>query len=167
MLDNPYHLVFTLLLIGMLLAIFYQDLKYRAVWWGNFVALIVFVVLYQLKYQTGKEILYNAMINFSFLFLLFLFLAFYFLIRYKKLSFFNQYLGYGDAIFLFIVGLKFSLHSFIIFLVSGNLIILVFIILNKNYRRKDYLVPYAGVLALILIPWIMLADFFKIDFFVF
>jgi hypothetical protein len=162
--QGSFHQFYAVLLALFLLSVFYQDTKYRAVWWGNLAGLFLFLLLYQLKYETIKELGSYFIINAGFLALVLLLLACYFRLRYRKWNLFSRYLGTGDAIFLAIVGLKLKLPQYIIFIIAANLAILILVIFRKQLRQDNSLIPYAGFMALFFIVWIILFDYVKIGF---
>lgn len=135
------------LLIGtVLLSIFYQDLRYRAIYW------ITFPVLWMLLFLDNMDgdVLNNSLYNLSFLLLQLFLLSLYFSLRNKKwVNITNGYLGWGDIVFLIVIAFFMApLNFFMFYLLSLMLIVLVMIILNFGHIEKQYKIPLAGVQAL-------------------
>jgi hypothetical protein len=150
-----------ILIIGVLLIIIYQDLKYRLIHaclpFFLFIAGLVRYFILELPYE---ELLFTTV----YLILVILGLFIYTSIKFKKIyNPIDSAIGLGDiAFFIAIIPLFFS-TTFIFFFITGMFFsILSYLILNKN---KESNVPLAGYLAIYLLGWIAIDFVAERDFF--
>lgn len=137
------------ILTVLLLFLFYQDLRYRAIYWICFPFLLVLVVLLSLEHSDLSALLFNGGINTAFFILQLLILSMYFSIKRGKLiNITKQYLGWGDVLFLIAITFCFSPLNYILFYIS-SLIIIMIIALMGSSKAKEFKVPLAGLQAII------------------
>ncbi|MEE1945900.1 hypothetical protein VRU48_12335 [Pedobacter sp. KR3-3] len=141
----------------VLLAIAYQDFKFRAVYWWLFVLLMAglsaLMVLESSAGSIGTNLLYNG----SFLGVQLLFLTLYFSFKQKKLvNIFADYFGLGDLLFLLSITVYLSFLNYLFFYLFSLLaVILVSIgsrVLSKNSNPK---IPLAGEQAILLLVFMV------------
>ena len=81
-------------IMGCLLFLFYQDLRYRAVYWLIFPVLLALLVGVTLGESLGREILISSSLNLAFLMLQLMLLTIYFSMKNKKwVNITKNYLG--------------------------------------------------------------------------
>ncbi|MBB2143996.1 hypothetical protein GM921_00735 [Pedobacter sp. LMG 31464] len=151
-------LTFTLL---VMLFIFIQDIKYRAVYWWLFPLLFILLALlggglHQLSETTEKFIS-----NLAFLTLQLFLLMIYFAIRHKKIiNITKAYLGLGDILFLLVIGIYLSFLNFVLFYVASLMLIIIFeLIKSKLLSSRNKKIPLAGYQSLFLCAYILVDQF--------
>ncbi len=139
------------LLIILLIILFLQDLRYRAVSWIIFPAIFLLTFYYQLHWIEFESLLYQFAINLFLVFFQISFLIVYLRITkrsWRELT--SKYFAWGDILFLLILGLCFPVYFFLFFLITS---IILSIIVSLILRFKT--VPLAGfqsiLLALVLV----------------
>ncbi|TCC97713.1 hypothetical protein EZ444_07295 [Pedobacter hiemivivus] len=153
-----------LLQVVMLLClafICYQDLVYRAVYWLCFpvLAAVMFMSKYNLKGL--QEAFINATYGISFLMVQLLILWSYFSIKNKKvINLTNDYLGWGDVLFLAAIPFYLSPVNYILFYVISLIAVLLYTIVVASLKGKtnNPHIPLAGLQAGLLVL-VMLVDF--------
>ncbi|MDD2963562.1 MAG: hypothetical protein PHQ65_08405 [Bacteroidales bacterium] len=134
------------------IAIFWQDLKYRAVnVWAVvavFISLFVKLILEETAGQVLVRIFLNTVVTGTVLAGLFIYMKF----RSKhSASGEKLFFGKGDVFTLFAVSPAFDLFGFLLFLIASGIIILVLWTLLTGLRLvKTHTVPYAGALCALL-----------------
>ncbi|RWU09967.1 hypothetical protein [Pedobacter chitinilyticus] len=151
-----------LLTVLLLLAMAWQDFKYRAISIWLFIAVAAGLVY--LKYQAaGRQALWTDLLtNLCFLTLQMGVLFGYFALKHRKwVNLFKGYLGEGDLLFLVLLATYLSFFNFVAFHVSSLFLVLL---LGIYLRHKNPKIPLAGAQAFCLAV-LMLADYFiyKID----
>jgi len=146
----------------LLLAMAWQDFKYRAISIWLFVAVEGGLVC--LKYQAvGMQVFWaDVLINLCFLALQMGVLFGYFALKHRKwVNLFKGYLGEGDLLFLVLLASYLSFFNFLAFHISSLFLVLL---LGIYLRRKNPKIPLAGAQAFCL-ALMMLTDYFvqKID----
>ncbi|UCA57676.1 hypothetical protein LDL78_14525 [Aequorivita sp. F7] len=146
----------------MLIAIAYQDFKFRAIHFFLVLGLFIcalFILWFYLN--SFEEFLYTALFIGVVLFLLWIYIR----IKYNHVekSFVNS-IGLGDILFFFAVAPLFSLKNYMLFFISGMVISLIFYILFKN-KMKTLLIPLAGILSCYLFLLIIISFVFDLDLF--
>lgn len=138
------------LIIG-LLTIFYQDMRYRAVYWLIFPFLLVVLVILSLEKNTYSDLIFHSSLNVGFLIAQFLFLTAYFSL--KKRSWVNitsGYLGWGDILFLISVAFYLSPGNYLVFYISSLMIVLLVSLLKMSIsKEEESKIPLAGLQALL------------------
>lgn len=132
--------------------IFYQDMKYRAVYWVCFpiLAALLFVVKYQ--YTGIEQTLTDAGFTLSFLLIQFAILWGYFSLKHKKaVNLTKDYLGWGDVLFLITIVCYLSPANYVLFYV-GSLILVLFYVITANLlnSKASPQIPLAGLQAALL-----------------
>lgn len=143
------------LLIIVLLIIFYQDLKMRAVHWILFPLTFIFSITYNFSYTN----LFNSLINVLYLTIILCALTVYLSIKNKKIvNISNGFFSLGDSLFLLVITPLFSNQQYIGFIIISSLYaLLVHFTLTKINSNQNPTIPFAGYAALLLTGFI----FFK------
>lgn len=141
------------ILILMLLFLFYQDMKYRAVYWLLFPALLMLLFPIVLRQLSFAETMRNGLCNLAFIISQLLIVSIYFSIKKRRLINITQdYLGLGDVFFLFVIAFYFSPLNYIVFYMTSLVLVLllaiVFIIRGKKQLLK---IPLAGLQAILFL----------------
>ena len=134
-----------MLLIALLLFIFFQDLKSRAVYW------FLFPVLMALAFAVSwKTLAADWYLNILFLLLIMAMLTIYISLRQGKITYITRgHFSWGDILFLLAVTPLFSLQSYIIFFTAGTILTLVMHLGVMAFRKQET-IPYAGYMSLVL-----------------
>ena len=150
------NLLFSGLIIIVLIAIAYEDFKYRAVHIGWLSALILLSVCYT-RYNFLETWLNNTIANGLYIGLQIACLTLYFSIRNKQfINIFKTYLGIGDLVFMIAVCPLFNLNIFLyIFIFSLVIILLISLLWNKLRPNPNFTIPLAGCWAMQLIPYFL------------
>lgn len=131
-----------IILILVLGAIFYQDLKERQVYWFLFLFLGICAAL--LFYSNTYQEVFILSIIINLIFVLFLIFGVVVYSRLKLKTNWNSTFGYGDVFFFLAIALSFSTISFIVIFVGA----LVFSLAAHMILSKDKTVPLAGYMSL-------------------
>lgn len=155
-------LIHILILLNLAL-ICYQDMRYRAVYWICFPVLAI--VMFILKYnQSGiNNALSDATYGILFLALQMLILWGYFSIKNKTLvNLTNDYLGWGDVLFLLALPFYLSPVNYILFYLGSLIAVLLYILITKAISQKaqNPHIPLAGLQAVLLLI-VMTTDYFS------
>lgn len=150
----------------VLLAIAWQDFKFRAVYWWLFVLLMAGLSALTYVETSGSLIKEHLLYNCSFLGVQLLFLTLYFSVKQKRLvNIFADYFGLGDLLFLLSITVYLSFLNYLFFYLFSLLVVIVVSLggraLSKNSNPK---IPLAGEQAIILLA-LMIVDLLssKID----
>ncbi len=143
----------------ILLAIFIQDLKFRAVYWWLFVLLFVALGALVLQHDIAVP-LGNLTFNLIFFSLQLILLSVYFAIKHGKLvNITKQYLGWGDVLFLFAITAYLSFSSFVAFYVLSLLLIVFFELIRTTVTKQEVRkIPLAGYQSLLLAVLMLVND---------
>jgi uncharacterized membrane protein len=134
-----------ILLTALLLIIFYQDMRHRAVMWVLFPVLFCLSIWYDYKNLQWDNLLFNV----AFIVFLLGALTLYVSIRQKKLTAIWQgFFSWGDILFIVAITPLFEIFQYIYFFTFGTLLVLLLHVLFVRYS-KNKTVPYAGYLSLI------------------
>jgi hypothetical protein len=138
-------------LLIVLVFIFLQDLKERAVNWYFFPLLLVFAILYK-KGSTNMEILLeNICFNVLFLFIQLGMLSLYFSLKKREwTNITREYLGVGDILFLLVIAPLFTPVLYILFYVISLFLIVLATVLIKMIKDFQKTIPLAGLQSLML-----------------
>lgn len=146
------NLISLFITIGILMAIVWQDFKYRAIWWFLPAGLFAAAFWYSVLLVPFRELMIYFIFNL--LVISFMMVVVYLWYSYKnrsfRLSHTGRAIGLGDVLYLPSLCLLFSPALFILFLVAALLITLVCSIAVKLVTKKDFLIPLAGALSLCL-----------------
>lgn len=150
----------------VLMFIFYQDQRYRAVYWICFPLLGTLLLLLKAS-STGFQIgLTEAGYGLSFFIIQLLLLSVYFSIKHQRLiNITHQHLGLGDILLLLVIPFYLSPGNYVLFYVVSLIVVLVYTLCtwtsNKGERSKH--IPLAGLQALLLCM-LMVVGFLYPDF---
>ena len=144
-------IVLQLSLASLLIAVFVEDIKERAVRVWYFPLLLVLLFLFSLQIQSLQASLLNLGINFLMLGIILLALWGYINLKDKSISFF-QGIGAGDLFFFLCLAIAFSSLNFILFLVLSQTVALLIHLLCRRFRfyGNPLQIPLAGIQALLL-----------------
>lgn len=150
-----------IVMILCLAFICYQDLLYRAVYWFCFPLLAA--VMFMLKYNLSgfQEALTQAGYGLAFLIVQLTILWIYFSIKKKTLiNLTNDYLGWGDVLFLAAIAFYLSPASYILFYVISLIAVLLYTLLAARLsdKARNPHIPLAGLQAALLVLMV-LADY--------
>lgn len=136
----------------ILLLIFYQDIKYRAVTWYLFPWLALSLVSVSQRFE-----LQNSLINAGFVLSVFIILSIWFSLKDGKIvNLFERHIGLGDLLFLISISAYFSIPAFFFFyLLSLVLIVIGHIIYTISKRSKPETIPLAGLQSLFLLSYLI------------
>lgn len=146
-------------------AIAYQDFKYRAIHWLLFLFISIFLTIDGLKTISFTQYILNISFNILLIFLQFALLYLYYFFQGKNLkSIFFNIIGEGDILFIVILSLAFSWHSFLFYYILGLLFsVITWLLLKYSGIIHSELIPFAGLMAifctLLLIIEIIVPDF--------
>lgn len=133
----------------LLLYLFYQDLRYRAIYWICFPVLLLLILMAGRFTFSGLE---NGLYNCLFLFVQMSVLTIYFSLKRKRwVNITKELLGWGDILFLLSVAFYFSPINYLIFYVSSLTFVLLLTGIFKRYypaRMTRFTIPLAGLQAL-------------------
>lgn len=150
-----------IVMILCLAFICYQDLLYRAVYWFCFPVLAA--VMFMLKYNLSglEEALAQAGYGLAFLIVQLAILWIYFSIKKKTfINLTNDYLGWGDVLFLAAIACYLSPANYVIFYVISLIAVLLYTLtaaLLSDKARNPH-IPLAGLQAALLVL-MMLIDY--------
>lgn len=136
----------------VLLVIFVQDIKHRAVYWFLFPALVLLFLTLQLLQGNRPAGMWQPMlVNIAFLLIQLTVVSAYFSVKNKRwINITDGLLGWGDVLFLFSLCFYLSILSFLFFFVASlMLVIVVWLIWQAIAKQADKHVPLAGLQALI------------------
>ncbi len=138
-------------IIACLLFLFYQDLRYRAVYWLIFPVLVLLLVAFTLTKSISGSFLLNSGLNLGFVFVQLLLLSLYFSIRNKRwVDITREYLGWGDVLFLICIAFYLSPLNYLLFYICSLLLVLL-VSAASIWKRGagEYKIPLAGLQALL------------------
>lgn len=132
----------------VLLLIFIQDLKHRAI--HILLPVVLFAIgLYQ--FYTAHLDWYSLICNAFFLVLTFAGLYMYLMLKNKKLiANLSGAIGLGDILFFIAVLPFFGLHNYILFFITGLIFSMICFGVFRLYK-KSKMIPLAGLLGLYMI----------------
>ncbi|MXV50394.1 hypothetical protein GS399_05365 [Pedobacter sp. HMF7647] len=153
-------LVFVLLVL-CLIYIFYQDLRYRAVYWWTFPLLLTLILIALFNTDGFDGWLEGTLLNLAFLALQLLVVMLYFSLKEHRLVNITQgYLGLGDVLFLFCAACYLSpLVFFAFYLVSLVFCMVVAFLLWLKSSEGVNRIPLAGLQAVFLALCLLLGRF--------
>ncbi|MNS43960.1 Type IV leader peptidase family protein [compost metagenome] len=143
------HTLLSCSLIITLLIIAYQDFKSREVHWFLFPLLLI-LSLSKLWYIDQLKEVFSFLINVLMVLVQLLLLTFYFSVKEKKLiNIADNYLGWGDILFLFNLCFLLSPVNFILFYLVSLLATIICFLVYKAFVNTTKPIPLAGLQALI------------------
>ena len=141
-------LALNIVIILLLIALIYQDFKYRYVLWFIFPLLIggqFFVSYISIGWD---EFWRNTTVNLMLMALQFLVLTLYFSFRNRKwINIINKYIGVGDVFFFVFLSLAFSPFNFLTFFIVSLLVVLIIYSLTVRKKLRKYKIPLLGGMA--------------------
>jgi len=141
----------------ILLFIFYQDLKYRAVNWIAFLAITLSGFFLSFHAVGLKNTLFNVLLNNGILLMqLLLVYLFYYVKSGMHTKIINKKLGLGDVLMLAALSFSFSPVNYIVFVFLS----LVASLLITMVKRNKQTIPLAGYLGLFYFIFLMINHFF-------
>lgn len=142
-----------LIVVLLLILVVYQDYKFRAVSWIIFPLLLVTFFCFNILTISFWEVLDNSKVNFLFIVFLFGMITLYFSIKHNRLiNISNGFIGWGDILFIFCLGILFSPLNFMMFyLFSITLIIIGVLFSRLIFKSNSDKIPLAGLQSMILL----------------
>lgn len=140
-----------IILIAVLLFIFVQDLKFRAVYW------FLFPIVLGLSVWIGVETSNVENMLFSLGFFVFSMgsLTLYMSLKQKKLVNISKgYFSWGDMLFLLAIIPLFPFHIYLVFFTVGTITTLLVHGIVVSVSKGDATIPYAGYMALFLVVYL-------------
>jgi hypothetical protein len=146
-------MIYLLLIFFLILFIIgFQDLKSRSYYTFFLPLLFVFSYIINNFFFDKPITLIEIVINILYLTLTFTVLQTYHSFKTKKKELvFKRAFAYGDLFFILFVATLFPLSDLIFFLISASTIGILFYFLASS-REKSRGIPFAGLMALLLIP---------------
>ena len=147
-------------LLLCLAAIFFFDIKYRAVFWWLYVLVFASSVYIALQQNTIVDWAIQSALNLGILAIQFFVVQTWYILRVKRFEFmFHKALGIGDVLFLLCPAVLFPVQFFMLFLVIGFSVSLLFhFIALKIFANYKKTVPLAGYLSIVLLAAIVGID---------
>lgn len=154
------YLIYTLL-IGVLLFVFYSDVRYRVI--HVVLPISIFVLSFLVNYFSKSLNFYEISYNIGFVLINMLGLILYFSLKDKTFKNpVDTLIGLGDIVFFIAITPLFSLKEYILFFITGlffSLLIHGVMLLFKKVKT----IPLAGYLALFLVVNLMMKNILKIN----
>ncbi|HEY2581265.1 MAG TPA: hypothetical protein VGI43_05645 [Mucilaginibacter sp.] len=136
----------------VLLLIFIQDVRSRAVYWVLFPVLAILFILTSVL-QHHLPVLYwqTVLANTGFILLQLLLVSLYFSIKNGRWTFITtSLLGWGDILLLLSIAFYLSFLNFLFFyIISLTAVLLIWVIWQAATKEKNQHIPLAGLQALI------------------
>ncbi|OOQ58327.1 hypothetical protein BC343_11885 [Mucilaginibacter pedocola] len=138
-----------MVMVLLLLGIFYQDIRSRAVYWVFFPLLALAFVLQRLLVgQTPQMVAFESAFPAAFLLIQLLVLSIYFSLKQKRfVNITESLLGPGDILFLFCLCLYFPAINFIAFYIVSLFAIIAGWLTISHIRQQKGTIPLAGLQA--------------------
>lgn len=150
-----------ILIIIVLLAVIYQDLKFRT----NHIVLPVSIFILSIGYNFFSLILdlSTMLLNIGFVLVNVIGVILYFSIKNKAfVNPIDNLIGLGDICFFIAITPLFNLRAYIIYFIAALVISLVMhLILNQIKKIKS--IPLAGYMSMVLIPFLVVRDVLNIN----
>lgn len=143
----------------MLLFIFFQDLKHRAVYW------FLFPLIFLLSlFLNRNEIMFSALgLNALILGVLMLGLTLYLSLKFRKLT--NPVKGFfalGDVLFLASVLPLFNTYSYLFYFTTGTCFVLLVHLTLQLFKKSRKEIPFAGYMAFYLVGILLFFELYHI-----
>ncbi|ANO47215.1 hypothetical protein Pf1_01758 [Flavobacterium columnare] len=148
-----------LIFIAVLIFIFYQDLRYRAI--HIILPVLVIIIAFFLLSLPFSLVIKNTLINGVFFLLIFGLMVIYMRVKNKNYSNpLQTYFGLGDVIFFLSVAPLFELKKYLVFIITSMFfsIILYFVFLKRKGTES---IPLAGFSAFVLLFLLLVRSFLK------
>jgi len=140
-----------ILILVCLAFICYQDLLYRAVYWWCFPVLAILFGVLKYNILGIEQVLTDAAYGLLFLSGQLFVLWIYFSAKHKKLiNITDNYLGWGDVLFLIAVPFYLSLVNYMLFYVLSLILVLLYALTTAKLITNNKHIPLAGLQAALL-----------------
>lgn len=136
----------------VLLFIFFQDIKLRAVYW------FLFPIVLALSFWIGMENnnLENILFSLSFFIFAMGFLTLYMSIRQRKIiNITKGFFSWGDILFLIAIIPLFSFHLYLLFFTLGTIMTLVVHGIVLIVSKGEKTIPFAGYMSVFLTSYLI------------
>jgi hypothetical protein len=144
-------LTFSLVMIGILGAIAYQDFKFRAIAWPLFPLLACVVVSGNMFVNISGGPAASFFINLCFVVMQLFVITLYLSVKERRfVKIWHDHLGAGDILFFFILCLFFSPINFIVFYLGSLLTTVVAVIVFRFFSTSLTRIPLAGIQSALL-----------------
>lgn len=154
------YIVTYILLFIVLGFIIYQDHQYRSIHMS--LPIILFITCCVIN--KDNEWIVKLISNSIFSLISVLGVVFYYSIKNKKFSNpINKSIGIGDVLFFISVSPFFSLHSYIVFFISGMFFSIILYFITLRNSKLNNTIPLAGFLSIHLLLFITLNGYTSID----
>lgn len=155
---SPFLNIIWLSILVILAIIIYQDLKFRGISWFYYPILAIIAILQQIVepsfHWTG------ILINWGICLVQILLITLVFSIREKRLiNITKNWLGWGDILFWLVYAMLLAPIHFLLFHVISMVIALIIAIIVQKAQKKDWVIPLAGLQAIVLLIWIFLMEY--------
>lgn len=146
------YILMYIILFSLLLLIFVQDMKFRAVTWIAFPILFLAALWHGLMLNNSLEQLWiDFSFNMMFLLIQYGVLTLYFSLKHRQLvNITKAYLGLGDVLFLICCTVIFSPINFILFYLSSTVVVILIHFISALITKVNPKIPLAGFQALML-----------------
>ncbi|MEO8069049.1 MAG: hypothetical protein ABI599_15235 [Flavobacteriales bacterium] len=143
-------------IIALLLLIFWEDLRHRAVHWSLFAQLAICLGVHGVLSARNFVFWQDSAFNLIFLAVQFTGVFVYLVVRERRwVNPLKARIGAGDVLFMAISTLAFSAPDFALYVVSGLFFsLLAYAVLLLLHRRAERTVPMAGFMALYMGIWV-------------
>lgn len=146
------------LLLFILIIIFVQDIRIRAVYWFLFPLVFVLSLWYRWQELTYDRFQWNGM------FILFslLFLTLYISLKQQQITaIWKGFFSWGDILFLLSIIPLFSFFPFLVYFTLGTVLTLVFHLMYILRTKQSQTIPYAGNMSLLLVVVLLFENTFN------
>lgn len=152
----------SILCIGLLGIIIFQDFKYRQIFWVTLPLLFLIFTVQSVFFNGFKYAVLYFMVNLCFL--VFIFLSGILLVAVaKKRSLqetFQTFIGLGDILFFLVICAAFSPFMYLAYCgLSAVVAIIGYVAYNCFVKNEQKSSPFAGVMALLLVFFIAIKQF--------
>jgi hypothetical protein len=140
--------------IFILALIFYQDFRYREIWWFTPPLLLIGGFFYKWETLNWEYFFFNLL----FISFVISFLVVYVRVRFKSSNLFKDYFGLGDVLVLLAITPFFEFPFFIYFFTASTIISLIGF-LAASFFKAQKSIPYAGYISLCTIAFLLLVQY--------
>ncbi|MCE3297039.1 MAG: hypothetical protein K0R65_2753 [Crocinitomicaceae bacterium] len=147
------------LLIGIMLFVFLQDLKLKAVYWFVFPVILGFSLWYSWNHLDWKQLAWNVGVLVVLMSGLTLYLTFK---NRRLINPFDGFFAWGDILFLLAVSPLFNTQTFLFYFITGTVFVLLVHGVLTLLKKTDREIPFAGYMAFYLGGLILFADLYDI-----
>ena len=140
-----------ILILVFLAFICYQDLLYRAVYWWCFPILAILMLMLKYHVSGMRQTLTDAGYGLLFLIAQLFILWIYFSAKHKKIiSITDNYLGWGDVLFLIAIPFYLSPVNYVLFYIVSLILVLLYALTTAKIVTNNKHIPLAGLQAALL-----------------